>query len=230
MCGRYVAVSSPDVLAEHFEVTETVVDKHRPRFNVAPSTQVYSIIDHGDERRLGTMRWGFVPVWAEKVGGKGQPINARLETVSTSRMFSSAFAQRRCLLPADGFYEWQDRGQGRAKQPYHIADPDGKPLAFAGIWTSWRPAAGEEPIYSTAIITTAASGTMTSIHDRMPLILPANLWDTWLGTELPANDPHLLEVLSALQAPRLTATAITARVNSVRNDDPEILTPGSVDA
>jgi putative SOS response-associated peptidase YedK len=228
MCGRFLSLSSTEQLAERFEVDEVRTDPLEPRYNVAPSTPVYAIIDDGTSRRLGTLRWGLVPHWA--TGRKGrQPINARLETVATSRMFAPSFERRRCLLPADGFYEWQPRGEGARKQPFHLADPTGAPLAFAGIWSVWRDPEVEDPdpLFSTAIVTTAADGEMADIHHRMPLMLPPSLWRDWL-TASPDEAPHLLETVGALRAPRLTATSITDRVNDVRNEGPELLEPGTV--
>lgn len=229
MCGRYLAVSSPEALAEHFAVTENVLESPGPRYNVAPSTQVPAVIEHEAGRRLGALRWGFIPHWARELGSR-HPINARAETVATSKLFARAFARHRCLLPADGFYEWLDRGKGHPKQPYHLAAPDGAPLALAGIWSVWRPPEGSdgEKISSCAIITTEARGAMEQIHHRMPVILPESLWKDWLSG---ASDdaPHLADTIAALGPPRLTATPITDRVNSVRNDGPELLTPGSVD-
>jgi putative SOS response-associated peptidase YedK len=229
MCGRYLATTDPARLAEHFHVDTVAIVDHRPRYNVAPSTEVYAVIDHHAERRLGRMRWGFLPQWADSPKHGRRPINARIETLGTSRMFGPAFRSRRCLLPADGFYEWEDRGEGRGKQPYHLADPDGRPLALAGVWTTWRDPGDPdaEPIRTTAIITTAAAGAMRRVHDRMPLILPPGLWDPWLDVDDPA--PHLLETVAAIGAPRLDATPISTRVNSVRNDGPELLTPARVD-
>jgi putative SOS response-associated peptidase YedK len=231
MCGRYLAVSSPEALAERFAVDEVKLDEREPRYNVAPSTQVPAIIERDGSRRLGSLRWGFVPLWAKQLKGSPQPINARVESVATNRMFSRAFSRQRCLLPADGFYEWMDRGEGRRKQPFHIADPDGHPLAFAGIWSVWRDPdadASADPLSSAAIITTAATGEMERIHHRMPVMLPASLWSDWLTAD--ENDaPHLLETVQALGAPRLTATKISDRVNNVRNDGPDLLNPGTVD-
>lgn len=230
MCGRYLALSSPDRLAERFDVDSVKLEGFQPRYNVAPTTQVPAVLEHDGDRRLGPIRWGFVPRWAKQLKGSPQPINARVETVATNRMFSTAFQRQRCLLPADGFYEWLDRGDGRPKQPFHIADPDGEPLAFAGIWSIWRDPADEDavPLSTAAIITTGAKGEMERIHHRMPVILPAGLWDDWLAA---AEDdaPHLLETVKALGPPRLVATEISDRVNSVRNDGPELLEPGTVD-
>lgn len=231
MCGRYLALSSPEALAERFDVDEIRLEATGARYNVAPSTLVPAILEDADSRRLGPMRWGFIPPWAGQRKRTPQPINARVESVATSRMFGPAFARRRCLLPADGFYEWMDRGQGRPKQPYHIADPDGQPLAFAGVWSLWRdPELDQdaEAVASVAIVTTAASGAMEKLHHRMPLILPRALWQDWLRADAD-QAPHLLEAVTALRAPRLVATPITTRVNSVANDGPDLLTRGTAD-
>lgn len=228
MCGRFLSLSDPEHLAERLAVDEMRTDPLPPRYNVAPSTPVYAVVATDGGRRLGTLRWGFVPHWTGQLRGSRQPINARLESVATSSMFAASFASRRCLLPADGFYEWQDRGDGRKKQPYHLADPDGDLLVFAGIWTVWRAAEADDPLFSTAIVTTAAGGEIESLHDRMPLVLPERLWDTWLTAD--ADDaPHLVDTLVALEPPRLRATPIRPLVNNVRNEGPELLEPGSVD-
>lgn len=230
MCGRYLSLSSPDDLAERFQVDEVVLERSEPRYNVAPSTGVPAVIDHQGERRLGELRWGFVPRWAKQLKGSPRPINARVESVATNRMFSTSFKRHRCILPADGFYEWLDRGKGRAKQPFHIAAPDGQPLAFAGIWSVWRDPEDEDapPLSTAAIITTEARGEMERIHHRMPVILPETLWADWLAAD-EDQAPHLAETVVALGAPRLIATEITDRVNSVRNDGPELIEPGTVE-
>ncbi len=229
MCGRFLLVSSVEQLAERFAVDEVRTDGRPPRYNVAPSTEVYAIIED-DARRLGTLRWGFVPPWAKQLKGSPQPINARVETVATSRMFAPSFKRKRCLVPADGFYEWQARGDDQRKRPYHITDPDGAPLAFAGIWASWRDPGEPDhsPLFSAAIVTTDARGEMANLHHRMPLILPSTLWADWL-TASEDDAPHLLDTVQALPPPRLTATPISDRVNSVRNDGPELLEPATVD-
>lgn len=230
MCGRYLSLSNPEQLAERFEVDEVRTEPLAERYNVAPTQEIYAVIERSGRRRLGTLRWGFVPPWAEQLRGTRQPINARIESVATSRMFATSFAQRRCLLPADGFYEWQERGEGRRKQPYLLRDPDATPLAFAGIWTVWRPPddADADPLFTTAIVTTAAEGVMADLHDRMPLVLPPALWSEWL-TASPEAAPHLVDTVASLGPPRLTATPISDRVNSVRNEGPELLEPATVD-
>jgi putative SOS response-associated peptidase YedK len=228
MCGRYLATSDPSVLAEHFHVPHVRVTDHRPRYNVAPSTEVYAVLERAGDRRLGQLRWGFLAPWATSLKDRRQPINARIETLHTSRMFAPAFRRRRCILPADGFYEWQDRGEGRTKQPYHLADPDGRPLAFAAIWSTWRDPddPDAEPVHSAAIVTMPAVGAMQRIHHRMPVVLTEGLWSPWLDVDDAA--PHLLDTLSAMPEPRLRATPISTRVNAVRNDGPDLLTPAEV--
>jgi putative SOS response-associated peptidase YedK len=229
MCGRFVSVSTPEQLAEAFGVDDIRTDSRGERYNVAPTLDIYSVIEHDGERRLGTLRWGFLPRWAKSLKDRA-PINARLEGVDSSRMFASAVKRRRCLLPADGFYEWQKREDSTRKQPWYIHDPDGAPLAFAGIWSSWRdPEGGDDadPVHSCAIITTAAQGRMVDLHHRMPVILPSRLWEAWLGPDEDVDG--LLEVVRNAEVPRLEAHTITDRVNNVRNKGPELLEPGTVD-
>lgn len=226
MCGRFLSLTDLDDLVDHLRVDEVATEPLPPRYNVAPSMEIYATIDRDGSRRLGRLRWGFLPSWARSRRGGRQPINARIETLATSRMFARSFAHRRCLLPADGFYEWQEDPEGGPKQPYHLADPDGEPLVFAGIWTSWRDPEDEaaDPVFSTAIVTTEACGAIADLHHRMPVLLPPTLWDDWAGAT-PEDAPHLLEAVAALGAPRLRATPIGTRVNDVRNDGAELLTP-----
>jgi putative SOS response-associated peptidase YedK len=231
VCGRFLSLSDPEQLAERFAVDEVRTEPLPPRWNVAPTLEVYSVIEREGTRRLGTLRWGFVPHWTKQLKGARTPINARLESVASSRMFADAFARRRCLLPADGFYEWQVGTDG-TKQPYHLHDPDGAPLAFAGIWTVWRdpqgtpdPETGEiPPLFSTAIVTTAASGPLAEIHERVPLILPPTLWRDWLTADRD-EAPHLEAAVRALDPPALVAEPISTRVNDVRNEGAELLDP-----
>jgi putative SOS response-associated peptidase YedK len=249
VCGRYLSVSDPEQLAEHFAVDEVRTAALPPRWNVAPTLDVYAVIERDGTRRLGTLRWGFVPHWTTALKGARTPINARLETVATSKMFASAFAKRRCLLPADGFYEWQAAPDGGRKQPFHLHPPSGEPLAFAGIWTAWRDPAtssdrrdaggadrtdeqgdeqgddrGVDPLFSAAIVTTSATGALADIHERVPVIVPRRLWRDWL-TATPEEAPHLEAAVRALGPPDLVAEPITERVNSVQNEGPELLEP-----
>lgn len=226
MCGRYVLVSSQEALVARFGIEEVRTEPLAPRYNVAPSLDVYAVVEHQERRRLGALRWGFVPRWARALRGSPQPINARIETLTTSRMFVESARRRRCLLPADGFYEWRQRGEGQSKQPYHLAPADGKPLAFAGIWSLWRDPQAEPdalPLATAAIVTTEARGGLEDIHPRMPVILPPGRWDDWLRPDDEVDE--LLAELAAATPPPLTLTAVSSRVNAVRNDGPELLQP-----
>ncbi len=218
--------SSVDRLTERFAVDEVHTEPLGERYNIAPTTPVYAIRQAEGTRRLGTLRWGFVAPWADRSRRRPEPINARLETAADSRLFGPSVASRRCLLPADGFYEWH-RPEGSApKQPYLLAPDDGAPIAFAGIWSSWRDRGDPDatPLYSTAILTTEAQGEITAIHHRMPVILPPALWEPWLTAE-PDEIDHVLTEVRSLPAPGLTATPISTRVNNARNDDPGLLEP-----
>lgn len=228
MCGRYVSISSPEQLQAAFEVDAVRTDPLPPRYNVAPSREVYAVIERRGQRRLGTLRWGFVPAWVDSLRGARTPINARLETVATTRMFADAFARRRCLLPADGFYEWQaPQAEGAPKRPHHLHHPAGDQLAFAGIWSSWRDPAGDgAATFSAAIVTTAATGPLRRIHHRVPLILPRDLWSDWLSAGAD-EAPHLEAAVHDLGPPELVAMPVSTRVNNVRNEGPELLEPAT---
>ncbi|MBW3664065.1 MAG: SOS response-associated peptidase [Actinobacteria bacterium] len=229
MCGRYVSFSEADQLAQFFDVGEVSTESLDARYNVAPTQEVYAIIQRDGDRRLGTLQWGFVPFWAEDPSKSRNPINARIEGIHDKRMFSQAFERRRCIVPADGFYEWKKTDEVTAKgkpkkQPFYIHDPDGDPLAFAGIWSSWRPEGDEnaEPVYSVAIITTKAKGPMAEVHDRMPLMLPGELWDRWLDPDV-TDVAAVEELVKDLDAPDLELYEISTRVNNVRNEGPDLI-------
>lgn len=186
------------------------------------------MLERDGARTLQTMRWGFVPFWAKQVGKGPQPINARVETIDDKRMFSSAFRKRRLLMPADGFYEWQAREGSTKKQPWFIHDPEDQPLAFAGIWSRWKDKESGETVESTCILTRDAAGRMTDLHHRMPVVLPSNLWATWLEAD-EKEAPYLHEVVANAGVPALEARTITDRVNNVRNEGPELVEAGVVE-
>ena len=223
MCGRFVAATPPSVLAERFLVDEVVVDDHPPSWNVAPTMDIFAVArSRQGSRRLGTLRWGLVPSWAENPAGGARHINARGETVATNGVYRESFARRRCLIPADGFYEWQAPAEpGDVKQPYYIRAADGRPLALAGIWDGWRDAEGRW-LRSCAIVTTAANEVVAPLHDRMPVVVPEEAWGGWL-------DPAQLDVPGArallVPAPAgvLERHPVSPSVNSVRNDGPELV-------
>ncbi len=181
-----------------------------PRYNIAP-TQDVPVVRGGPESgsELATMRWGLVPSWAKEIGGSAPLINARAETLSEKPSFRDALRKRRCLMPADGFYEWKSQGAG--KQAYRIAMPNDAPFAFAGIWESWQGAQGET-LESCAIVTTEANEQLTAIHHRMPVILPPERYGDWLEAPMTA----LLRPYKGV----LRAYAVSASVNKVANDNP----------
>ncbi len=226
MCGRFVSASSPERIAAYFGATfegETLGDN----YNVAPTSDIYAVVVGSDgQPRLEVFHWGLIPVWAKerKLGQK--MINARAETVATKPAYKGVFKKHRCLIPMDGFFEWQAGQPGGpltkagkpAKQPMYIHRLDGEPLVVAGLWSAWKdPAAtGAEWLHSAAVVTTSANGTMSPIHDRMPVILPRSAWDAWLD---PTNQD--VETLSGLLLPApdtlLTVRAVSTDVNNVRN-------------
>lgn len=225
MCGRFVSATPPDQIADYFgtEAAEVVLE---PSWNVAPTKDVYAVLADGSTRHLDAFHWGLVPRWAKdpKIGSR--MINARADTLATKNAYKPAFQKRRCLIPADGFYEWRKPPEGAPKkapkQPFFVHRPDGEPYAFAGLWEVWRGSDGEqEPLRSCTIITTDPNPVMATIHDRMPVILPPEAWDTWLDRE--QQDLDLLGRLLVPADPALTVLRpISTAVNNVRNDGPDL--------
>jgi len=221
VCGRYVSASTPDDIARYFDA-EAPEDVLEPNWNVAPTDDVYAVRADGALRRVDAFHWGLVPSWAPdpKVGAR--MINARAETLATKGAFKAAFRRRRCIVPADGFYEWTRKAGGRVKQPHFIHRPDGEPYAFAGLWEVWRRRADGERLRSCTIVTTTANEPMSALHDRMPVILPASVWDEWLDTD--NDDLDTLGRLLVPAPPEVVATRLVSTlVNSVRNQGPELL-------
>jgi putative SOS response-associated peptidase YedK len=217
MCGRYslrrvnLAASGLDAVPElpFEEFTE------HPRFNIAPSQSVPVVrLDKEGKRSAGLLRWGFIPRWAKEMP-KVQPVNARAETAPTSGMFRDAFARRRCLVPADAFYEWR-KLDAKTKQPMWMHFPDDRVFAFAGLWERWRPGDDAEPLDTFTILTTTPNDLMTPIHNRMPVILRPADYARWLD---PATGP---QEAARLMAPypdgELEAVPVSRTVNSPRND------------
>ncbi|HEX7409135.1 MAG TPA: SOS response-associated peptidase [Candidatus Binatia bacterium] len=214
MCGRFSRTSGREVLAEEFGVVRFADVDFRPRYNIAPSQTVEAILRDGVEKRLELMRWGFTPSFAKEP--KLAPINARAETVATSPMFRDAFGRRRCLIVADGFYEW--RKDERRKTPHFIHLRSGRPFGFAAIWSS-HPAAAGTQLATGAILTCAPNELMVPIHNRMPVILPAAARDRWLDPS--AGEDDLRALLVPLPSEELEAYEVSTFVNSPRNDAPE---------
>jgi putative SOS response-associated peptidase YedK len=215
MCGRFVLKTPVEELARLFGFPER--PNLAPRYNVAP-TDPCPVVRAGPA--LAILRWGFLPFWAKHLREGARSINVRAETVATNRGFAPAFAARRCLVPADGFYEWKT--EGKLKQPWFVAAADGAPIAFAGIWERWRPPEGD-PVESFAILTTRANALLAQLHDRMPVVLAPDAWSAWLD---PATPPARLAALLA-PAPEesLVMHEVDRRVGNVRVDDPGLIAP-----
>jgi putative SOS response-associated peptidase YedK len=227
MCGRFVSTTPAAVLAERFHVAEVKTDDLGERYNVAPTDEVYAVAESKDgTRRLGTFRWGLVPFWAKdpKIGNR--MINARLETLSSK--FKRTLERRRCLVPADGFYEWQQRDEGdkRPKQPFFIHRRDAEVLAFAGLWEVWHDPdhPDADPLRTCTIITTDANQVVARTHDRMPVMLPETKWEAWLDV-----DQHDIEQVQGLLVPApaedLEVYPVGTEVNSVKHDGPHLVQP-----
>ncbi|MDV3002480.1 MAG: SOS response-associated protein YedK (plasmid) [Chroococcopsis gigantea SAG 12.99] len=214
MCGRYILTHSAAEIAHQFGLT--TIPELTPRYNIAPSQPVAIVTG---ERQLQFARWGLIPPWAKDKAISSKLINARAETLSEKPSFREAFKHRRCLILADGFYEWQ--GVGKKKQPYCIRLEDERLFAFAGLWESWR---GEgELIDSCTIITTNANDSIRPIHDRMPVILPPAAYETWLAPT--SSRPDLQSLLVPIESDRLKSFPVSTLVNSPAHDRPELLSP-----
>lgn len=218
MCGRYTVTADLDELVEVFDAPPLDgLELDLPRFNIAP-TQDAPVVAVGREgRRIAAFRWGLVPHWAGDPSIGNRLINARSETAHEKPAFRDAFAGKRCLVVADGFYEWQRPQSGRGpKQPYWIHDPDERPFAMAGLWEKWGR--GDEPLLSFTILTTRASESLEPIHERMPVLLPEKSWEAWLDRTTDARE--LKRWLSPAPDDALEARPVSTLVNSPENDTP----------
>ena len=214
MCGRYAFYSPAEAAAALFGVTTTAEVK--PRYNIAPTQELAAIRDSTDgERELVMLRWGLVPFWAKEPSIGNRMINARAETVAEKPSYRNAYKHRRCLVLADGFYEWQR--QGDAKTPYFISLASGEPFALAGIWENWTDKETGESLQTTSLITTDANDFMAPLHHRMPVILEARTATDWL-----AGSNELLDDVAAITPP-LQAWPVDKRVNNARNQGEELV-------
>lgn len=240
MCGRFVSARKRLELLEEFGVDRDRVpadrDPGHADYNVAPTKRIYAVLDRPEEgksrRELRLVRWGLVPSWAKDASGGARLINARAETVAVKPAFRGAFARRRCLIPADGYYEWQSAPEGgkAPKQPFYIYRTDGGILAFAGIYELWRdgalPSDSEQAwLWTASIITTDATDEIGKIHDRTPMVIPPEDWADWLDPA--TSDKNLL--MAAMRPASfsgtggLTSHLVSTAVNSVRNNGPGLI-------
>ena len=221
MCGRYTLKAKGQTVADLFGLLEE--PDLESRYNIAPTQQIPVVLEDGssDGRTLEMMHWGLIPSWAKDPSIGSRMINARAETVSEKPSYRSAFKRRRCLIVADGFYEWKKTDDG--KQPYYLRLESGDPFGFAGLWESWSMDGGEE-MRSATIITTEPNGVAAEIHNRMPVILPPDLYEAWLE---PDNDDReeLLSMLTPYPAEEMEAYPVSKRVNRPANDEPGVLEP-----
>ncbi len=230
MCGRYVSTAPPDEIARYFDAQELTEAPIEPSWNVAPTDETYVVLDHDGVRRVAVHRWGLVPSWAKDPSIAARMINARSEGTERRGSFKHALRHRRCIVPADGFYEWEKLGP-KAKQPWFVHRADREPLAFAGLWEEWRGHGEDrpaEPLRTATIITTEANATMAPIHDRMPVVLPRSAWDRWLDPEVTSVD-DLAGLLVPAPARLLVLRAVGAAVGNVRNEGPELVAPVAPD-
>lgn len=253
MCGRYASTKAPADLAGEFRAVDATGEGARPDYNVAPTTDITVVVERHPrdeagtadpdrtERSLRTVRWGLVPFWAKDPSAGARMVNARSETITEKPAFRRAVASRRCLFPADGWYEWQRHaavprsagGTGKpTKQPYFTGYADGSTLAMAGIWEYWRPRDGDlaerfpDGLVTACVLTTEAVGPLTQVHDRMPLVLAAPDWDDWLDPDADSADGRVTRLLAPPARELVSALEIrpvSPQVNSVRNNGPELL-------
>jgi putative SOS response-associated peptidase YedK len=216
MCGRYRLSRRKQVVEEYFESASEEED-WSPRYNIAPTQPVPTVRQAGANRILSAMRWGLVPSWASDLSIGARLINGRSESVLEKPAFRDAFRLRRCLIPADGFYEW--RKAGKERHPFHFAMKDGSLFAFAGVWDRWKSPGGPV-VESCSILTTSANKLLDDMHDRMPVILPRHLYQAWLSA--PGSEAErLAELLVPFDATLMRRHAVSSLVNKPQTDTPE---------
>jgi putative SOS response-associated peptidase YedK len=227
MCGRFLASKSPDEVARWF-ATRNATPNARPRYNVAPSQDVLAVRFDAEagQRTLDALRWGLVPFWAKDIKIGYSLINAKAETVAEKPAFRDAFTVRRCLIAADGFYEWK-KLDAKTRQPYAITMRDRGLFGFAGLWERWKDKASGEIVRSCTIITTTPNEVCAPLHDRMPVIIDPADYGKWLGEE-PVDPVHLFGMLRPFPAEQMMSFPVDARVGNVTNDDAALL--ATVDA
>jgi putative SOS response-associated peptidase YedK len=217
MCGRFSLTGDLDFYAEYFGVDEVLTEPLDKSWNVAPTDPVYVVAERDGKRQLGSMAWGLIPHWAKDT--KSTHINARSETVATTPAFRDSFARKRCLIPADGFYEWEPPERGRA--PHWVYRADGHPMVFGGIWASRLDPDSGDWHRTCSILTQTAGGPIASIHDRMPVALVPEVWEAWLDRDL--QDPEAaLGLIRPIDPDSIMEHLVSRQVNSVKNNTPDL--------
>lgn len=218
MCGRFTQKTSSAELARLFGATDRA-DLPGARYNVVPTQTVSAVVQREDGRTIEALRWGLVPSWSGRVTSSSRLINARAETLASSSAYRRAFVGGRCIIPADGFYEWARSPDGQ-RQPFYITAADGAPIALAGLRATWHDPLGKsEPVRSCTIVTTTPNDLVAAIHNRMPVILAPGAWDLWLD---PSTHPDELPRLLGPFAKELVANPVSTLVNSPSNEGPEL--------
>ena len=218
MCGRFTLTTSPEQLSQEFPWL-SVAEDVGPRYNIAP-TQPIAVVPNDGKNQLDFFVWGLIPSWAKDPSIGNRMINARAETLSEKPAFKAAFRHRRCLILADGFFEWRVEPGQKVKTPMYIRLKSGKPFVFAGLWENWHAADGSQ-ILSCTIITTEPNDFMRPIHNRMPVILPQTAYPSWLEQQ-EADIQALQSLLIPYPSEELTAYPVSRLVNSPGNDYPEV--------
>jgi putative SOS response-associated peptidase YedK len=218
MCGRYASTIPPEAMRALFRYLEQ--PNFPPRYNIAPTQPVAIVRMTEGKRQFALVRWGLIPSWVKDPRAFSLLINARGESVNEKPAFRNAMKYRRCLVPADGFYEW--KREGETKRPYFVRRKDGAPIAFAGLWENWTGPNGEE-VETAAIVTTTASRSISHIHDRMPVIVPPEAFDFWLDPKVDAQSAAA--VISPVPEGEIEAYPVSSAVNRTANDSPMLMEP-----
>lgn len=218
MCGRFAFYSPHEAVARFFGVADA--PEIEPRYNIAPTQFVAAVRESGGPREVAMLYWGLVPSWAKEKSIGVRMINARSETLAEKPSFRNAWKRRRCLVLADGYYEWQR--SGATKQPYFISFAGGMPFGMAGLWERWRDPGSGEPLESCCIVTTSPAPAIAHVHDRMPVIIPSGAYAEWLDPDNVATD-RLARLLAPCGAPGLQARPVSRRVNNARNQGAGLL-------
>ncbi len=233
MCGRFTLTTPTDEISEYFRILEGGAGfarhRHRPRYNIAPTQEVACVrrrVSPEEQgaatRELVEMRWGLIPSWAKEKKIGARTINARSETAADKPMFRSSFTKRRCLIPIDGFYEWERKQSG--KLPHYIRSADGEPLPVAGLWSIWNDPETDERLLTCTILTGSPNMLLEKIHDRMPIIMPPDRWDAWLDPTL-TDKETVKNLMSVYPAERMDEYAVSTLVNKVQNNSIDLIKP-----